>query len=140
VPLPHRREALVEDPAQGGVQADDHRDGCGVVVGPAATPGRGLADVAAEEVEVEVPAPRPLDASLEGTVADRERRQPGCDAQALLGAGVPDVDAPLVGAQLDAADAGDRVGEQEGIALLRARGHSSYPTRRGASRTPRPSA
>jgi hypothetical protein len=49
------------------------------------------------------------------TLADRERRQAGRHAQALLGAGVPDVDPPVVGAQLDAADRGDRVDEQQRV-------------------------
>ena len=43
--------------------------------------------------------------------------RPGCDAEALLGAGVADVDAPVVGAQLDAGDGGDGVGQQQGVAL-----------------------
>ena len=43
--------------------------------------------------------------------------RPGRHAEALLGAGVADVDAPVVGAELDPGDAGDGVDEQQGVAL-----------------------
>lgn len=45
--------------------------------------------------------------------------RPG-DAEALLGTGVADVDAPVVGPQLDPADAGDRIGDEQRVTLGRA--------------------
>ena len=73
VARPDGVEALVEDPGQPGVEAGDHRGRGGVVVGPLAALDAGLADVAAEHAEVEVPRARLLDAALEGAVVDRER-------------------------------------------------------------------
>ena len=87
-----------------------------VVVGPSARAGR-LARVAAQHPEVEVPALRLLDPPLPRPVVDRERRQPGCDAEALLRARVREVDAPLVEPHRHAAEGGDAVGQQEGVAL-----------------------
>ena len=112
-------EALLGDPGQARVQADDHRHRRGVVVGPAALAG-GFAHVAPQQAEVEVPAAGLLHAAVEGPVVDRERREAGRDTEALLGAGVPDVDPPLVGEQLDPGDRGDRVGDQQRVALGRA--------------------
>ena len=66
-----------------------------------APPG-GVVDVARQEVEIEVPARRPLDDPLEGPRRDRERRQAGRDPQALLRPAVGDVDRPVVDGDLDA--------------------------------------
>jgi hypothetical protein len=119
MPVPDILQPLVEDPAQACVQAGDHRHRCRVVVGAATGSGR-LPDVAAEQPQVEVPRLRLLHPALERPVADRERGQPGCHTEALLGPGVTDVDTPVVGAQLDPADRGDRVGDQQRVALDRA--------------------
>ena len=76
------------------MQRDDHAGRRRVVVG---APGAGrLARVPAEQPEVEVPALRLLDPPLPRPVVDRERREARRDAQALLRAGVGQVDAPLV--------------------------------------------
>ena len=61
-------------------------------------------------------------AALPRPLADGERRQAGRDAEALLRAGVGDVDAPGVDLDRDAADAGDAVHQQQRVALAGAEG------------------
>ena len=57
-----------------------------------------------------------------GPLAHRDGRQAGRHAQALLGAGVGDVDVPGVDLDGDAAERGDAVDEQQGVALALAEG------------------
>ena len=111
-------QALVEDAGDRRAQRDDHAGRGGVVVG--ALGAGGLAGVAAEHAQVQVPGPRVLHSALPGAVGDGERRQARGNAHALLGAGVADVDTPLVGLELDAGDGGHGVDQQQGVALAAA--------------------
>ena len=91
--------------------------------------GAALHGVVADHAEVEVPATglRSTNRSTARSL-DRERGQPGRDAEALLGAGVGDVDAPAVDVDRDAAERGDAVDEQQGVALRSPSGAMSLRT------------
>ncbi len=107
-------ESLAEHPVERCLKTGDHRDRRGVVIG---TPAARLADVAAEQPEVDIPGLRVGVAALKGSIGDRERCEPGSDAEAFLGACVADIDAPVIGKELAAGDRGDGVGDQQRIAL-----------------------
>ncbi len=73
--------------------------------------------VVGDHPEVQVPALGSGDPALPCPVVHGERGQPRCHAEALLGAAVGDVDPPLVDLDGDAAERGDAVGQQQGVAL-----------------------
>src|SRR5262245_34135925 len=112
--FPDGVEALLEHCSQAGVQRVDHHDGRRVVIAT-----RRAADVGADEPQVEVPRLRWMHAvaqPVHGALPERERREPGRDSQALLGAGVAGVDPPSVdidwnpGQRRDGVDDEERVG------------------------------
>ncbi len=132
----HLVEALVEDGPEAGVERHDHRDRCGVVVGPGAAAG----DVLGDHVEVEVPGLGHGDQSFHRSIRHGQRRQPRGHAETLLGAAVRNVDAPVVDSQLHATERCDAVGEQQRIAFLgshrrRCRSRRRWTSRRAPSRT-----
>ncbi len=119
VPGVYGGQALLEDPAERRVQRRDHRDRRGVVVlASAAFAG----DVGTDHAQVEIPRARVDHPPRPGPLAHRERRQPGRHTEALLSAGVGQVDAPGVESDVDPGEGGHTVGQHEGVAAVVHRG------------------
>ena len=111
-------EALLGDPGQARVQADDHRHRRGVVVGPPTLAG-GFAHVAPQQTEVEVPGrgfstrrSKARSLIVNGDRPGARRGTSGCRCTRHRPRGV--------GQQLDPGEAGDPVGDQQRAALGRA--------------------
>ena len=119
VALPAGLEALLERQSQPLVECVVLDVGGGVVVG-----GGPLDPVAGEllEVEAERHRRRSRGDPLHRPRRERDRRDAGRRAQALLAARVAVVDAPALGLELDAAERGDAVGHQQRVAVAQLRG------------------
>ena len=114
--LEHRRQRLVLDHAERHVERPDERDGR-----RERAVGRVLALALQGPLPVEVvvarPAPARVGGDLERALRDRGEREAGRRHERLLRAGHDHVDAPLVGREVDHAEAGDRVEDAHGAVL-----------------------
>mmetsp|Transcript_2637 Transcript_2637/g.6295 ORF Transcript_2637/g.6295 Transcript_2637/m.6295 type:complete len:206 (-) Transcript_2637:268-885(-) len=117
VPLPHRGKALPAHLVERLAHGEEQAHGGSVVVGPRVTEEAPLlADL--KDVEVEnVHWGLAVLHLVDGAVTEVNGRQAGRAAQALLRAGVHQVDAPLVGEEGLATESADRVHAQEGAVL-----------------------
>ena len=111
------------DQAQGFTQGIGHRDRGGMVIDPL---GLAFVPVIAQQADIEIPALDPRAAptnDIQRGLTEGNRGQPRRTAQALLGAAIAGVNAPVVDLKRTAAQRGDGVHHKQGAGLVNGDGH-----------------